>query len=52
MRQWIEEQGCGEFDADLACTGMHLDRDMAERSENCPVHGFGNLYEEQEQGER
>jgi hypothetical protein len=36
MRQWIEEQGRGEFDADLACTGMDLDRDMAERSENCP----------------
>jgi hypothetical protein len=36
MRQWIKEQGRGEFDVDLARTGMALDRDVAERSGNCP----------------
>jgi hypothetical protein len=36
MRQWIKEQGRGEFDVDLARTGMVLDRDVAERLGNCP----------------
>jgi hypothetical protein len=46
MRQWIEKQGGGKFDADLACTSMNLDGNMAERLENCPVHDLD------EEGER